>query len=68
MSITIEAIYESGVLRPLSPLPEIEEHARVRITVERPSSTVDQLSNKVQLDPAIAREIIENPDLSVLEF
>jgi predicted DNA-binding antitoxin AbrB/MazE fold protein len=66
MSITIEAIYESGVLRPLSPLPEIEEHARVRITVERPS-TVDQLSNKVQLDPAIAREIIENPDLSVLE-
>ena len=66
MSIRIEAIYESGVLRPLSPLPEIEEHARVRITVERPG-TVDQLSNKVQLDPAIAREIIENSDLSVLE-
>ena len=66
MSITIEAIYESGVLKPLSPLPEIEEHARVRITVER-ASTVDQLSNKVQLDPAIAREIIENADLSVLE-
>ena len=66
MNITVEAIYESGILRPLSPLPEIEEHARVRITVER-SSTVDQLSNKIQLDPATAREIIENPDLSVLE-
>ena len=39
---------------------------QVRITVER-ASTVDQLSNKVQLDPNIAREIIENADLSVLE-
>ena len=66
MGISIEAIYESGVLKPLSPLPEIEKHARVRITVER-ASTVDQLSNKVQLSPAIAREIIENTDLSVLE-
>ena len=66
MSITIEAIYEAGGLRPLSPLLDIDEHARVRITVER-TSTVDQLSNKVQLDPAIAREIIENADLSVLE-
>ena len=37
MSITIEAIYESGVLKPLSPLPSLKEHERVRLTVETPS-------------------------------
>ena len=37
MTITIEAIYESGVLKPLSPLPYLKEHERVRITLEVPS-------------------------------
>ncbi|MBM4086413.1 MAG: DUF104 domain-containing protein [Planctomycetes bacterium] len=31
---TIEAVYENGVLRPLSPLQGIEEHRRVKLTVE----------------------------------
>ena len=29
MTITIEAIYESGVLKPPSPLPYLKEHERV---------------------------------------
>jgi predicted DNA-binding antitoxin AbrB/MazE fold protein len=33
MSINLEAIYENGLLRPLSPLP-LPEHARVRLTVD----------------------------------
>ncbi|MFL5339841.1 MAG: antitoxin family protein [Gemmataceae bacterium] len=33
MSITVEAIYEGGVLKPVQPLP-LSEHERVRITVE----------------------------------
>lgn len=33
MSITIEATYEDGVLKPKRPLP-LEEHARVRVTVD----------------------------------
>ena len=32
MSITIEAIYEGGVLRPVQPLP-LKEHEKVRVTV-----------------------------------
>jgi predicted DNA-binding antitoxin AbrB/MazE fold protein len=35
MSISIEAIYESGVLKPLSPLPGLEEHEKVILIVER---------------------------------
>jgi predicted DNA-binding antitoxin AbrB/MazE fold protein len=32
MPITIEAIYEDGVLKPVQPLP-LQEHERVQITV-----------------------------------
>jgi predicted DNA-binding antitoxin AbrB/MazE fold protein len=66
MPITIEAIYESGVLKPLSPLSHLKEHERVRITVETPS-IVDELCGKIAIDPAVAQEIIENPDYSILE-
>ena len=34
MSITIEAIYESGILKPLTPLPELADKSRVRVTIE----------------------------------
>lgn len=34
MSITIEAVYEAGILKPLAPLPELAEHSRVRVTIE----------------------------------
>ena len=33
MSVTIEATYEDGVLKPKQPLP-LEEHAKVRITID----------------------------------
>ena len=33
MSLTVEAIYEDGVLKPAQPLP-LQEHEKVRITVE----------------------------------
>jgi predicted DNA-binding antitoxin AbrB/MazE fold protein len=33
MAITIEATYENGLLRPVSPLP-LKEHEKVRLTIE----------------------------------
>ena len=66
MSITIEAIYESGVLKPLVPLSHLKEHERVRITVET-SSVVDELRGKIVIDPVVAHEIIESADYSILE-
>ena len=35
MPLTVEAIYENGVLRPAQPLP-LKEHERVQITVQTP--------------------------------
>ncbi len=66
MSITVEAIYESGVLKPLAPLPSIREHERVLITVET-KSVVDQLRGLVKIDSTVAQEIVESADNSVLD-
>ena len=37
MAITVEAVYENGVLKPTQPLP-LQEHEKVRITVEQGDS------------------------------
>lgn len=34
MSIIVEAIYEVGILKALSPLPALPDHTRVRLTIE----------------------------------
>jgi predicted DNA-binding antitoxin AbrB/MazE fold protein len=41
MTITIEATYEDGVLKPAQPLP-LKEREQVRVTIHRPSSLADQ--------------------------
>src|SRR5262249_32141214 len=33
MSLTVEAVYENGVLKPVQPLP-LQEHERIRVTIE----------------------------------
>jgi predicted DNA-binding antitoxin AbrB/MazE fold protein len=37
MALTVEAVYENGVLKPLQPLP-LKEHEKVRVTVEQGDS------------------------------
>lgn len=34
MSITIEAVYEAGILKPLAPLTSLKDNTRVRVTIE----------------------------------
>ena len=41
MAITIEAVYENGVLKPAQPLP-LQEHEKVQITVRPTVSRVRQ--------------------------
>jgi predicted DNA-binding antitoxin AbrB/MazE fold protein len=41
MAITVEAIYENGVLKPVEPLP-LKEHEKVRVTVESEPSWVER--------------------------
>ena len=41
MAITVDAIYEDGVLRPAEALP-LKEHDRVRLTIQSHSSWVEE--------------------------
>ena len=41
MPLTIEAIYENGVLKPAQPLP-FTEHERVRITIQSAAHWVEE--------------------------
>lgn len=41
MSVTIEAIYESGVLKPAKPLP-LKEHEKVQVTIHSEISPILQ--------------------------
>jgi len=43
MSITIEAIYEAGILKPLSPLPGLADRSKVRVTIEAAAKPVPQV-------------------------
>ncbi len=41
MAITVEAVYENGVLKPAKPLP-LKENEKVQVTVKRTVSRVRQ--------------------------
>ena len=66
MNITVEAIYEAGVLKPLQPLDNLKEHERVRVVVQSLSLVAEQRRERIRLDPAIALEIAESPENDLL--
>jgi len=74
MSVTVDAIYEAGVLKPLSPLLDLKEHEKVRITVEALRRSEEQLSiieeqraNRIRIDPSVAREIGDSHEYDISE-
>jgi predicted DNA-binding antitoxin AbrB/MazE fold protein len=46
MAITIEAVYENGVLKPAQPLP-LREHEKVQVTVRPTVSRVRQTAGLI---------------------
>jgi len=61
MAKTIEGVYEGGVLRPLSPL-RLEEHEKLRITLEEKESVVRTTSGMFSgLDNRTIEEIALSP-------
>ncbi|MGH9802067.1 MAG: antitoxin family protein [Blastocatellia bacterium] len=47
MSITIDAIYESGTLRLAQPLSELKERTKVRLTIEAADESSQSGSNQL---------------------
>lgn len=60
MTITVDAIYENGVLRPVQPLA-LAEQERVRVTVEAGNgtkATEERLAQESQSQPSLAERIV----------
>ena len=55
MPLTIEAIYEDGVLKPVQPLP-LKEHEKVTLTVHPRPNWVEQTAGLI---PCSDRQVIE---------
>ena len=61
---TIDAIYEDGIFKPLS-TPNLKEHSRVRLTIEKEESVAKRTSGMIVPRQAeIVDEIAIEPALS----
>ena len=68
MTLTIEAIYENGVLKPAQPLP-LKEHETVRITIEPQLSWAERTAGMLKWtgDFEDLRRIVEDDEFGIRE-
>jgi predicted DNA-binding antitoxin AbrB/MazE fold protein len=68
MPLTVEVIYENGVLRPLQPLP-LQEHEKVSITIQTAISLARQTAGMVPWpgDMETLERIARDPEFGILE-
>ena len=62
MAQRITAIYEDGVLRPLSPL-ELPEHSQVEIDIHQVASATDSPAHRDQINQALVRAGLSLPSI-----
>ncbi len=68
MTLTVDAIYEDGVLKPTGPLP-FEEHERVTITVQPAISLARKTAGMVPWagDATTLEQLVHDPECGILE-
>ena len=74
MTITVEAVYENGVLRPAQALP-FAEHERVEVVVRTPAdvqAALDAVRRSYGMlewkgDPAVVERIALDPEFGIEE-
>lgn len=71
MTLTIEAVYENGVLRPVNPLPFVSEGSRVWLTLHT-AAEEDRVQKAYGLlgwtgDAETVQRVALDPDFDVLE-
>ena len=68
MALTVEAIYENGVLKPKEPLP-LREHERVTLTIQPATSLARQTAGMVPWtgDAETLERIARDPEFGILE-
>jgi predicted DNA-binding antitoxin AbrB/MazE fold protein len=68
MMISVDAVYEGGVLKLAEPLP-LAEHEKVRVTIKPERSWADRTAGLLKWtgDPEILRAIAEDDEFGILE-
>jgi predicted DNA-binding antitoxin AbrB/MazE fold protein len=68
MPLTVEAVYENGVLKPTQALP-LKEHEKVQLTIEAAGTWAERTAGMLQWsgDPEVLRRIIEDPECGIME-
>jgi len=68
MAITIEAVYENGVLRPSQPLP-LKDQEKVKVTVHTAVSVAQQTAGMIPWngDPETLERLARDPEFGILE-
>jgi predicted DNA-binding antitoxin AbrB/MazE fold protein len=68
MTITVEAVYENGVLKPDKPLP-LQDHERVQVTVQVKQSVARDSAGMLRWrgDWETLRRLAEDDEFGVME-
>ena len=68
MTLTVEAVYENGVLKPTQPLP-LKEHTRVRVAVEVKQSVARESAGMLRWrgDWETLRRLAEDDEFGIME-
>ncbi len=68
MTLTVDAVYENGVLRPAQPLP-LKEHEKVSVTIQPAISLARQTAGMVPWtgDVETLERIARDPEFGILE-
>jgi predicted DNA-binding antitoxin AbrB/MazE fold protein len=66
--LTVEAVYENGVLKPAQPLP-LREHETVRITIEPGLTWAERTAGMIPWngDTEALDRLISDPEFGILE-
>ena len=69
MTFTVEATYESGILKPATPLP-LQESERVQLTIAPTSTWADRTAGilKWDGDPEVLRQLVEEKKRIALDL
>jgi predicted DNA-binding antitoxin AbrB/MazE fold protein len=63
MPLTVEAIYENGVFKPIQPLP-LQEHEKVTLTVYAGQTWVERTAGLLPcMAPQLIQSAAEDPEL-----
>ena len=61
MTKQVEAVYEKGVIKPLTPLA-LSESQKIRVTIETTESGVTSTKAMIKANPDVVRQVAESDD------